>query len=437
MKKIRLISALILIAALTAVSCGRKTPAGPENNTPTPTFTNTQIIIAGTATITMTRTPVVSPSSTVTASATQTNTPVPTQTFTGTATPSFTVTATLYFSVTNTATCTDTSTATSTKTGTQVLSPTISGTATPSATVTQTPTTIPTFADYALLIDVPAGTYIQSTGFEHTVSAFRICKFETTYNVWYTVRVWAVSNGYVFANLGREGHDGTIGAAPTATKHEPVTTINWRDAIVWCNAYSQMSGLTPVYCSDAALTTTVKNASDGAFGSSINTAAGSVDNPYVNWAANGYRLPTEGEWEYAARWKGTDSSNGALEYPASSGNYWSPSNYASGATAANDAATGLVAWYGGTTTHDDGLKAQNSLGLHDMCGNAWEWTWDWYAAYPASATDYRGPAIGSDHVRRGGCYYDSIASMPASYRATYGPPYWELNNTGFRFVRTY
>jgi len=70
---------------------------------------------------------------------------------------------------------------------------------------------------------------------------------ETTYELWYEVRIWAETNGYHFDNLGREGDGGTIGAAPTEAKLEPVTTVSWRDVIVWTNALSEMTGLDPVY----------------------------------------------------------------------------------------------------------------------------------------------------------------------------------------------
>ena len=69
-----------------------------------------------------------------------------------------------------------------------------------------------------------------------------------------------------------EGHDGSIGANPTSAKYEPVTTISWRDCIVWCNAYSEMAGLAGIYYSDIGMTTLINDSSDGAYGSSINTA---------------------------------------------------------------------------------------------------------------------------------------------------------------------
>jgi uncharacterized repeat protein (TIGR02543 family) len=78
------------------------------------------------------------------------------------------------------------------------------------------------------------------------LNAFKMAKYETTYELWHEVYQWAAGNGYAFANAGREGNDGTGGAAPTAAKTEPVTYINWRDAIVWCNAYSEMDGKAPV-----------------------------------------------------------------------------------------------------------------------------------------------------------------------------------------------
>jgi len=289
---------------------------------------------------------------------------------------------------------------------------------------------------YTDLASVPAGTFTQTDGtnsFSHTISAFKMGKYQVTYDLWYTVYQWAVVNGYTFANAGTEGNAGTAGAATTAAKYEPVTTINWRDSIVWCNAYSQMTGLTPVYCSDAGFTTAIKNSANGAYGTSINTTAGSYDNPYVNWSANGYRLPTEGEYQYAASYK--------------DGTSWTPYNYASGATAdySNATATGLVAWYSansGNVMHNVGGKTATALGIYDMSGNVWEWCWDWYGGYPSTAaTNYRGSASGFYRVLRGGGYAYDAVFLQAGYRNFSSLDgyyqYGVYDNVGFRFARTY
>ncbi len=97
---------------------------------------------------------------------------------------------------------------------------------------------------YREMISITGGT---PDNFNHTISDFKLAGYEVTYDLWYKVHNWALSNGYTFANPGTEGNDGTVGTVPTTAKYEPVTTINWRDAIVWCNAYSEMSGYTPVY----------------------------------------------------------------------------------------------------------------------------------------------------------------------------------------------
>jgi len=196
---------------------------------------------------------------------------------------------------------------------------------------------------------------------------------------------------------GREGNNGGEGVAPTSAKFEPVTKITWQDIIVWSNAYSKMRGYKEAYYSDSGLTTAITNVGEP-----------NIANPYVDWNATGYRLPTEGEWQYAASYKdGTD---------------WTPYNYASGATAAyTDAtATGLVAWYSansGTTpanrsTQPVGTLKPNALGLHDMSGNVWEWCWDWSGTLPATTqTDYRGPVSGTARILRGGSHYDSEVSI--------------------------
>ncbi len=310
------------------------------------------------------------------------------------------------------------------------------------STLTAVATAVPTYS-YSDLVSVPGGTFTQTDGtnwFDHTISDFKIGKYKVTYDLWYTVKTWALSNGYTFANLGKEGSDGAIGVTPTSAKYEPVADVNWRDAIVWCNAYSVMSSLTPVYCTDAGYMTPIKTSTNS---SSINSAAGSEDNPYVSWSANGYRLLTEGEWQYAASWKGTDSSNGAVQY-GTSGTYWTPYNYASGATADyNDVtATSAVAWYSvnsGNVTHNVGGKNANALGIYDMSGNLYEWCWDWFGGYPGPSTNYKGQESSTVRLIRGHCYSTGAVGMQIGYRDGQVPKFagdGDNSVIGFRIART-
>jgi formylglycine-generating enzyme required for sulfatase activity len=147
----------------------------------------------------------------------------------------------------------------------------------------------------------------------------------------------------------------------------------------------------------------------------------------VTWnrEADGYRLPTEAEWEYAA--KGGDESPGDFVFPGTN-------------TQAE------VAWYAvnsGGTTHTVGTKEPNSLGLYDMSGNVWEWCWDWYGDYVAtipsnpttSQSNPTGAYVGSRRVVRGGSWYDSAAYIRSSYRNSYVPSNWSIG-IGFRIVRS-
>jgi len=284
------------------------------------------------------------------------------------------------------------------------------------------------------MISVPGGTYTQEdidgNSFSHTISAFQMAKYEVTYELWYIVRDWARSNGYTFAHPGREGDDGTIidpeGAAPTTiAKYEPVTTINWRDAIVWCNAYSEMAGFMSVYYTDEAMTTPLKVSTNVG---SVDTTTGSEDNPYVNWSANGYRLPTEGEWQYVASYQ--------------DGTSWTPYNYASGDSAPYDTSTtiGNYAWYSDNSsdkTHDVGTKLSNQLGIHDVSGNVFEWCWDWEGTWPTTEqTDYRGPGSGSVRVERGGSWVYGDIRLQVGFRGNFASPFTMSNHVGFRPVRT-
>ena len=205
---------------------------------------------------------------------------------------------------------------------------------------------------YIDMVSISGGTYTQTDGsasFSHTISTFSMGKYQVTYELWWTVYQWAITNGYNFANAGREGNDGTDGAAPTARKYEPVTNINWRDTIVWCNAYSEMKSLTPCY---TYLSATIKDSRD--------SNATACDGAVCNWSTNGYRLPTEGEWQYVA------SNKGFTQY-----------DYASGATAdyTDATETGNVAWYSdnsGSTTHNVGTKTAMHLVFmicRAMCGS--------------------------------------------------------------------
>ena len=209
---------------------------------------------------------------------------------------------------------------------------------------------------------------------EVTVSSFWIGKYEVTQNEWMEV----------------------MGDNPSEWKGEnlPVENISWLDAVGYCNERSIREGLTPCY-------------------------SGSGDNIICNWSANGYRLPTEAEWEYAAR--------GGLK---SKGYKYSGSDNSN-----------TVAWHSGNSgrrTHEVGGRNPNELGIYDMSGNVWAWCWDWHddSYYSVSSSlDPRGPGIGSSRVFRGGSWY-GIAGLCAVSNRGFIEPTYSHGNLGLRICRS-
>jgi formylglycine-generating enzyme required for sulfatase activity len=203
-----------------------------------------------------------------------------------------------------------------------------------------------------------------------TLSPFFMGKYEVTQKEWIAV----------------------MGSNPSRFKGDeqlPVESVSWNDAVSFCNKLSAMRGLSPCY-----------------------TISGR--DVVCDFSKNGYRLPTEAEWEFAAR-GGSGGGTGPF----------------SGGSDANS-----VAWYRGNSkgkTHPVGQLHPNALGVFDMSGNVWEWCWDRYGAYPAdSQTDPQGALRGFSRVARGGSWFDGDKDLRTTNRSNGGSG----PNYGFRLAMT-
>jgi formylglycine-generating enzyme required for sulfatase activity len=145
----------------------------------------------------------------------------------------------------------------------------------------------------------------------------------------------------------------------------------------------------------------------------------------MDTSKNGYRLPTEMEWMWAAMGADTTSQPNTAGY----------SKTFAGSDGSNS--IGDYAWYDGNAggkTHEVGKKAANELGLYDMSGNVFEWCWDWYSSYQSgSQPDYAGAASGSNRVIRGGSWNNNASYCAVSSRNN-GLPYSRNGYLGFRVM---
>jgi formylglycine-generating enzyme required for sulfatase activity len=300
-------------------------------------------------------------------------------------------------------------------------------------------------------ITFPTGTADDSTGIIST--PFVMAETDVTYQLWKEVYDWATSTSrgtavYSFANTGQNGagRNTSDGFSTSVSTQYPVVGVNWRDAIVWCNAlteyYNANNGRNTdyavVYCSDSGYSTPIRTSTNS---STIDTTAGTQDTPYVNASAKGFRLPTSAEYEYAARYRGSDSTNTVSGY---TGTYYTKGDSASGATASytDYVITSLFAVFNRNYTDASTFTAvtgtalvksknANALGLYDMSGNVLKWNFDYSSVLPSWCVG----TPGSGRMIRGTSFYDAVGG--AQVGAVGIEVLYSASGTyGFRISRT-
>ena len=325
-------------------------------------------------------------------------------------------------------------TVTPTATASPTQSPTQSPTSTPTHTPTQspTPTLTPDTSSGGLyttdsivgnLRYIPGGTYTQGssgaetcrgadeTQFTHTLSRdLVVMETEVTRQMWSDLNVAQTSLP-----------DDPTSEAQGSGMMNPAQNNTWMEAILFANLLSLEQGFTRCYYTDSGFNTPI-------------TAANYETGPYFcNFDADGFRLLSEGEWEYVCR-AGTTTPFYTAVATYNVGNCGN-----AGCVGGTHSALEAIAWFcgnGASSTQTVGSKTANIWNLRDTHGNVAEWCWDWYATYPTGPeTDYEGSATGSARVTRGGAYNFWPRYTRSAFR-TSRPPSQRSSYIGFRLART-
>jgi formylglycine-generating enzyme required for sulfatase activity len=200
--------------------------------------------------------------------------------------------------------------------------------------------------------------------------------------------------------------------------NRPVEQVSWYDAIVFCNRLSMEEGLNPAYRING-------STNPSAWGNVPADSNATWDAVEVVAGSNGYRLPTEAQWEYACRAGTTTAFNWGTDTISSSA-----ANYDASVIDANNTAKGTYI----QRTTEVGSYAPNAWGLYDMHGNVWEWCWDWFGEYSSGAqTDPTGAVSGYNRVIRGGSWYHYGQYLRSAFRIYYDPGV-RYYGIGFRLV---
>jgi len=277
---------------------------------------------------------------------------------------------------------------------------------------------------------IPAGTFTQGDNTGPTpgrpahpvqVAAFMMDQLEVTRADWEKVATWALANGYdlpVTLRYNKPPYNVPL--------DHPAVAVSWYDSVKWCNARSEMEGRRPVYFTDTA--------------AAIVYRTGEIDliSAHVNWAGDGYRLPTESEWERGSRGGLEGKTFPWGDEPAELRcNTW---NYQLFTGRAPEEAFPYTQWSGYFDgTQPGGMPDMaNGYGLYDMAGNAWEWVWDRSSNYTADKQyDPKGPDSGTvQRIQRGGSWWNYVDQATNFQRLPFPPNGSDdYGMIGFRCVR--